>query len=177
MSSDKTFGSWRWEKDLDSPVFALRICWSYCGCECCLIWVRWIEEAERGGAALNDKLWSGLTCAAVMTHSIHQVGKLICGDRCIRTNKLCSTLYIGKGSVMAIIEQLGYSKVCACWVTRMLTVLCKETESICYRSFAQIQHWRWELPVADRHAGWNWVHNSEPEPKWHLMEWCLTTSP
>jgi len=51
---------------------------------------------------------------------------------------------------MAIIEQLGCSKVCAVWVPQILTVVYKEQ-----RSSALIWHWRWELPAAYLHGGWN----------------------
>lgn len=74
-------------------------------------------------------MWSGRSCTAVMPHSIHQVDELICGDHCITTDELCSTLYISKGSVMASIALLGDSKVCAHWVTKMPTVARKETET------------------------------------------------
>jgi hypothetical protein len=49
-----------------------------------LWWVRWIKEAEIGGAELHDGRWSGCPCIAV-TCDIRCVGKLVCGD-CHVTN-------------------------------------------------------------------------------------------
>jgi hypothetical protein len=44
-----------------------------------LWWVRWIKEAEIGGAELHDDLWSGHPCTVVMC-DICYVDELICGD-------------------------------------------------------------------------------------------------
>jgi hypothetical protein len=33
----------------------------------------------------------------------------MCSDHHVRTDELCSTIYIGKGSVMAVIEDIGSS--------------------------------------------------------------------
>jgi hypothetical protein len=63
-----------------------------------------------------------------MPYSFCWVDKLICSEHCITTDELCSALYIGSGTVMAIIEQLGCSKVRAVGVPRMLTGAYKETK-------------------------------------------------
>jgi hypothetical protein len=57
-----------------------------------------------------------VTHTAVMPHNTCQVDELIHGDCCVTTYEFCSTLSTSKGSIMAIIEELGYSKVCACSV-------------------------------------------------------------
>jgi hypothetical protein len=46
-------------------------------------------------------------------HNIRWVGELIRNNSHITTDELCSTPFTGKISVMAMIEHLGYSKVCA----------------------------------------------------------------
>jgi hypothetical protein len=66
-----------------------------------------------------------------MPHSFYWADKLICSEHCITTDELCRALYILKGTVMAIVEQLGYSKVCALWVPWMLTGAYKETKIFC----------------------------------------------
>jgi len=47
----------------------------------------------------------------VTPHNIQWVEELISSDHQIITDELCFTAPISKGSVMAIIEELGYSKV------------------------------------------------------------------
>jgi hypothetical protein len=43
------------------------------------------------------------------------------------TDELCTTFSLGKGKKSGIIEQLGCSKVFACWSPQMLTDLCRDT--------------------------------------------------
>jgi hypothetical protein len=50
-----------------------------------------------------------------------KVDMLIKDDRRI-TSEVYATIGIGKMAVMAIIRELGYRKVCARWVSKMLTV-------------------------------------------------------
>jgi len=57
-----------------------------------------------------------------MSHIIHWIEELISSDHQIITDELCFTAPISKGTVMAIIEELGYSKVGAQWVKQNLTV-------------------------------------------------------
>jgi hypothetical protein len=89
-------------------------------------WVWQIEEAQTGGAKLHDKLQIRCICTAVMPH-ICQVDELISSDHQITTDKLCSTLSPGKGSVMAIIQEISYFKLCDPLVPWMLTDAYKET--------------------------------------------------
>lgn len=67
---------------------------------------RWLKEVETGGAVLHHKLQSGLTSTAVMAH-ICWVDGLICNECLTTTDELCSTLYIGKGSVKAVMAELA----------------------------------------------------------------------
>jgi hypothetical protein len=46
-----------------------------------------------------------------MPHNIQWAEELISSDHHTITDELCFTVPIGKGSVMAIIEELGYSTV------------------------------------------------------------------
>jgi hypothetical protein len=55
---------------------------------------------------------------------------------CCTTEELCSSLSTCKGSVMAIIEELGYFKICACWAKWMLTGEHRDQESNHNWSFA-----------------------------------------
>jgi hypothetical protein len=59
--------------------------------------------------------------------SIHWVDRLIGGNHHITTDELCTILSLGKGKESEIIEQLGYSKVFACWVPQMLMDWCRDT--------------------------------------------------
>jgi len=52
---------------------------------------------------------------------IHWVDEMISDNLCITTDEVCSIPFISKGSVMAFIEELSYSKVCGIWVPPVLT--------------------------------------------------------
>jgi hypothetical protein len=69
-------------------------------------WVRWIKEAETGGAALHDKPWSGhpWLCSDA-SHPLND--ELIRGNLCVTTNDPPYLL------VKTIIDVPGYSKFSA----------------------------------------------------------------
>jgi hypothetical protein len=79
---------------------------------------RWIKDAE-----LHYKLQRGFTSTAVMAHNICWVDGLICIECLTTTFELCSTLSVGKGRVY---DRAGCSKVCAHWVSQMMTDVHKE---------------------------------------------------
>ena len=74
-------------------------------------------------------------------------------------------------------DTLGYSKVCAKWVTRQLTVAHKqfrleagsELREYCHSEKTCLQ------PIVTGND--TWVHHFEPESKRALMEWRHPTSP
>jgi len=54
-----------------------------------------------------------------MHYSIRWVHELICSNCCITTDELFSILSIGRGSIMALIEEFSYSKFCVYWLPQM----------------------------------------------------------
>jgi hypothetical protein len=38
------------------------------------------RDLKTGGAALDDKSWSGGACTSLIRHNIYQVDELICGN-------------------------------------------------------------------------------------------------
>jgi hypothetical protein len=48
-----------------------------------------------------------------MPYNNQQIDKLICDNYCITTDELCSTPPMHNGSVTALTEELGGSKICA----------------------------------------------------------------
>jgi hypothetical protein len=48
-----------------------------------------------------------------MPHNIYWVDELMCSDHHITREKLCCTLSIGKGSVVAVIEEVSSSEYCS----------------------------------------------------------------
>ena len=81
-------------------------------------WVRRCKEAE-GQTRLADETRSGRLATAVTPGNIQRVDDIIRGDCRVKTDELCCILSFSNGSVITIIHQLGYRKVCARWVPRM----------------------------------------------------------
>jgi hypothetical protein len=79
------------------------------------------------------------------------------------TDELYPTLFISKGNVMAISEELGYSKV-LCLVGTTNADKCTQSgkESKCHLSFAPIQHWKSGLPITIIMGDETGVHHLEP---------------
>jgi histone-lysine N-methyltransferase SETMAR len=75
-----------------------------------------------GEQDIGDMPCSGRPATAATTENKDKVDALIRDDRRITTSELCVAIWIGKPAVMAIIRELGYRKVCAKWVPKMLTV-------------------------------------------------------
>lgn len=90
-----------------------------------------------------------------MPDNNQQTDKLVCGNYCITTDELYSTPPTHKGSVMALIGELGCSQICARWVPQMLTYAQKEEGKTSHWPFAPTWYKRWGLPAAVCHRGRN----------------------
>jgi hypothetical protein len=73
---------------------------------------------------------------ATTTETKEKIDVLMWDDRHITTSKLCATAGSGKQPVMATIRELGYRKVGAKWVQKMLTIQYKTApKHICAELF------------------------------------------
>ena len=84
-------------------------------------WVRRFKDGELGQADFSDKTQSGRPVAA--SDQLHQdrVEELISRNRHIKQKEIAVALGISKERVGHIIGVLGFQKVCARWVPRMLS--------------------------------------------------------
>jgi hypothetical protein len=78
-------------------------------------------EAETVGEEHNEILWSYHSHTVVMHDNICWVDELIYSDPPTNMDDLYSTTCIGKNSVMSIIDELGYFKLCAVGLHRILS--------------------------------------------------------
>ena len=140
-------------------------------------WVRRCNEAVEQ-TPLTDQKRSGRPVTAVSPSNIQRVDDIIRGDRRVTTDELCCILSLSKGSVMTIIHQLGYRKVCARWVPRMLTDQNKEARKAIASELLQRFHVEGEEFLKKIVTGdETWVHFFEPESKRQSMEWHHKQSP
>jgi transposase len=87
----------------------------------------WVRHFKSGEYDNGDRPRSGRPATAATMENKDKFDALIRDDHLITTSELCAAIGIGKPAVMAIIRKLGYRKVCAKWVTKMLTVEHKTT--------------------------------------------------
>ena len=79
-------------------------------------WVQRDKASGSGGTELHDQLQSGRPATATSPDTLQCGNGIIHVDRRITSRQLAVQFSVSKGSAMAIIAALGYSKVCATWV-------------------------------------------------------------
>ena len=81
---------------------------------------------------LHDQLQSGQPATATSPDMLQHTDGIIHADWRITSRQLALQLSVSNGSAMAIIDALGYSKVCTRWVPRSLTtVQRRQRKAIC----------------------------------------------
>ena len=82
---------------------------------------RWVEHFKDGNTSIQDELRSGRPRTASTERNKERMDEIIQEDRRVTVDTIARTLGIGHNAVQEIIESLGYRKVCARWVPRLLT--------------------------------------------------------
>ena len=111
-------------------------------------------------------------------NATRRVDEIIQVDRRVTVDTIARTLGIGRSAVQEMIESLGYRKVCARRVPRLLT----EDHKVQRKAITS------ELLQRHRHEGddfllrivtgdESWFHHFEPETKRQIMEWHHLHSP
>ena len=95
-------------------------------------WVQRLKASESGETYLHDRLRSGRPATVTSPDMLQRANDIIHVDRRITSRQLAVQLSVNNGSVMAVIDALGYSKVCARWVPRSLMTKHKhQRKAIC----------------------------------------------
>jgi len=82
---------------------------------------RWVNHFKDGNTNIQDQPRSGRPRTASTEHNKERVDEIIQDDRRVTVDTLAQTLGLGHNAVQEMIESLGYRKVCARWVPRLLT--------------------------------------------------------
>jgi hypothetical protein len=103
---------------------------------------------------------------------------IIHADWHITSRQLAVQLSVSNGSAMAIIDTLGYSKVCARWVPRNLTTQHRRQRKA--NCSELLEHFDAEVKAllsrVDK-GDETWAHHYEPETKRQSLEWHHPQSP
>ena len=79
-------------------------------------WVQRVKASGSGETELHDRPWSGRRATATSSDMLQRADGIIHVDRRTTSRQLAVQLSVSNGSAMAIIDALGYWKVCARWV-------------------------------------------------------------
>ena len=84
-------------------------------------WVQRVKASGSGETELHDRLRSGRPATATSPDMVLRADGIIHADRRITSRQSAVQLSVSSGSAMAIINSLGYSKLCTRRVPRSLT--------------------------------------------------------
>jgi transposase len=82
---------------------------------------QWVNYFKGGNTSFQDQPRNGRPRTASTEHNKKRVDEIITEDRRVTLGAIATKLGIGHNSVQGMIGSLGYGKMCARWVPRLLT--------------------------------------------------------
>ncbi|PNF19648.1 hypothetical protein B7P43_G18109 [Cryptotermes secundus] len=135
----------------------------------------WVKHFKDGNISIEDEPRSGHPRIASTEHNKERVDEIIQVDRRVTVDTTAQKLGIGNSAVQEIIESLGYRKVCARWVPRLLTKDHKgQRKAITSELLQRYRHEGLCIVTGDE----SWFHHLKLETKKQRMEMsrCCTSS-
>ena len=103
-----------------------------------LMIAKWCQMFEDGRTNVTDGLRVGQPSTVNTSDNAGRVNEIILANRCVKIKEIASELNIAYGSASVLIhDQLGYRKVCARWVLRVLSDTHKNQRFEAVLSFLQ----------------------------------------
>ncbi|XP_057658478.1 histone-lysine N-methyltransferase SETMAR-like [Diorhabda carinulata] len=133
----------------------------------------WHKQFVEGRERVENESHDRRPRTSITAGNIDSVRQLVEGDRRLTTSDIAIKVGISYGSTYSILsEELGYRKVCARWVPRLLTVDQKLNRfQVCKRLLARFREegdpFLSHIVTCDE----TWVHHYTPESKQASMEW------
>lgn len=133
----------------------------------------WHKQFVEGRERVENECHDRRPRTSITAGNIDSVRQLVEGDRRLTTSDIAIEVGISYGSTYSILsEELGYRKVCARWVPRLLTVDQKLNRfQVCERLLARFREegdpFLSHIVTCDE----TWVHHYTPESKQASMEW------
>lgn len=131
----------------------------------------WVAEFKRGRSSCKDDPRSGRPSTSITEENVKKVEKLVLDDRRITIKYLAKILKISFGSIQSILtDSLGFKKVSARWVPRMLTEENKNRRlEISKRNLEMFQRDSDQFCRRVVTMDETWVHHFDPETKRQSM--------
>ena len=143
-------------------------------------WSRRLADpsTDRRDAGLGDAPRSGRPRTATTAACHSRVDQLIRENRRISQGSLAEKLHVSRDRVHVIVRKLGYRRVCATWVPKLLTAEMKErrkraARELLARHGREGNRFTGTLITADE----TWVRHYEPETRRESMEYRHPESP
>ncbi|UYV68362.1 SLC18A1 [Cordylochernes scorpioides] len=139
---------------------------------------RWVREFKNSRTDVHDEPRAGRP--SVSDETIAKVEAAMLEDRRITVRKLCDLVPdVSKTTIDKILhEHIGYSKVCAIWVPKMLTEDHERQRVDATQKFLDCHETDGEEFLDSIVTGdVTWVHYNTPETKEQSKQWKHTSSP
>jgi [histone H3]-lysine36 N-dimethyltransferase SETMAR len=139
---------------------------------------RWVRDFKNGRTDVHDEARAGRP--SVSDETIAKVEATMLEDRRITVRELCEKIpEVSKTTIDKILtEHLGYSKVCARWVPKMLTADHQRQRVEAAQEFLAFQGTTEEEFLDSIVTGdETWVHYTTPETKEQSKQWKHPSSP
>ena len=139
----------------------------------------WAKEFREGRDRVENQPHPRRPRTSVTPETTEQVEQLILNNRRIAVREISEEVGISIGSAEHIIHQeLGFSKVSARWVPRLLTDEQKEKRvDVCQQLLRRYEDEGSQFLEAIVTCDETWVHHSTPESKRASMQWRHPDSP
>ena len=140
--------------------------------------VKWCSKFKNGRVETDDYARSGRPITAHTTENKARVERALLENRRLTIDELEDELNISHGSIVRIIKDLNFHKVCARWVPRALSEDNKANRMACalafFQQYAMNGHeFLSRIVTGDE----TWVHHHTPETKRASMVWKHPWSP
>jgi len=133
---------------------------------------RWVNHFKGGNTNIQDQPHSSRPRTASAEPNKKKVDEIIKEDRHLMLDAIATKLGTGHNAVQEMIGSLGYWKICACWVLRLLTEDHKvQRKAITSEMLQRYQDEGDDVLLNIVTGVESWFHHFDPERKQQSMEW------